>query len=118
MARGSYRPRWSPDGKMLIFAASADRGPDVYTVAAEAKSKPNRIVVSAGGPNWSGDGKRIYFQQRGQIWKSAVNGGSPEPVTRDRGSASRSNRRTASTSSTGRAAVSGGRQSPAAGRKS
>jgi Tol biopolymer transport system component len=79
------RPRWSPDSKSLIFAAQTERGQGVYSVAAEAGAKPNLLVMGAGGPNWSNDGKRIYFQQRGQIWKASANGGNLEAIARERG---------------------------------
>ena len=79
------RPRWSPDSKSLLFSAVTERGQGVYSVAAEANAKPNLLVMGASGPNWSNDGKRIYFQQRGQIWRASANGGNPEPIARERG---------------------------------
>jgi Tol biopolymer transport system component len=74
------RPTWSPDGKMLLFAASGERGNDLYVTAAQAGAKPNRVMLGASNGSWSQDGRSIYFQQRGQIWKSSASGGSPEPL--------------------------------------
>ncbi len=81
------RLRWSPSGGTLLFDASGDRGSDLYTVAAAPGSKPVRVVLGGNNASWSLDGKWIYFQSRGQIWKATDSGGNPEPVTKQMGSA-------------------------------
>jgi Tol biopolymer transport system component len=73
------RPSWSPDGKMLLFSASSERG-DLSVIAAQPGAKASRVVLGAAGGCWSHDGKSIYFQQRGQIWKSNASGGNPESL--------------------------------------
>jgi Tol biopolymer transport system component len=81
------RPRWSPDGRLVLFEARADRGAEVYTMpAAGGKSdKPHRVLLG-GGASWSHDGKSIYYQWRGQIWKADANGGNPRQLTNTLGS--------------------------------
>lgn len=81
------RLRWSPDSRTILFDARGDRGQDLYTVAAAAGAKPARLLLGSGNASWSHDGKRIYYDSRGQIWKAAANGGSPEPLSRDFGAA-------------------------------
>jgi len=81
------RPRWSPDGRLLLFEARADRGAEVYTMAAAGgrPDKPHRVLLG-GGASWSHDGKSIYYQWRGQIWKAGANGGNPRQLTNALGS--------------------------------
>ncbi|HTX39265.1 MAG TPA: hypothetical protein VME43_29775 [Bryobacteraceae bacterium] len=81
------RLRWSPGGDTLLFDASGDRGSDLYTVAAEPGAKAVRVVLGGSNASWSHDGKWIYFQSRGQIWKATASGGDPEPVAKQMGSA-------------------------------
>jgi len=76
--------RWSPDGKTILFDANGDRGSEVYTVAA-AGGKLTRVLMNGGGASWSDDGKKIYFQSRGQIWKASADGGSPELLAKQFG---------------------------------
>jgi Tol biopolymer transport system component len=84
------RLRWAPDGRLLLFEARADRGPEVYTMPAAGgrPDKPHRVLVGSGGASWSHDGKSIYFQSHGQIWKADANGGSPRQLTNMPGSGS------------------------------
>jgi len=79
--------RWSPDGRLLLFEARADRGSEVYTVPAAGgrPDKPHRLLAG-GGASWSHDGKSIYYQLRGQIWKADANGGNPRQLTNVLGS--------------------------------
>ncbi len=74
------RPRWSPDGKTIVFSASGERGSEIFTMAAEPGAKPSRVAANGNNPSFSSDGKRIYYQSRGQIWKVAANGANPEPL--------------------------------------
>jgi Tol biopolymer transport system component len=81
------RPRWSPDGRLLLFEARADRGAEVYTMPAEGgrPDKPHRVLLG-GGASWSHDGKSIYYQLRGQIWKADAERGDPRQLTSTLGS--------------------------------
>jgi Tol biopolymer transport system component len=81
------RLRWSPGGDALLFDANTDRGSDLYTVPAEPGGKPVRVVLGGSNASWSHDGKWIYFQSRGQIWKATASGGNPELVGKQMGSA-------------------------------
>ncbi len=83
------RVRWSPDGRLLLFEARADRDAEVYTTPAAGgrPDKPHRVLVG-GGASWSHDGKSIYFQSRGQIWKADANGGNRRQLTNTFGSVS------------------------------
>jgi Tol biopolymer transport system component len=80
------RLRWSPDGKTILFDANGDRGSEIYTIPA-AGGKATRVQMNGGGASWSRDGKKIYFQSRGQIWKASADGGSPEPLVKRSGGA-------------------------------
>jgi Tol biopolymer transport system component len=83
------RVRWSPDGRLLLFVTRADRGAEIYTIpAAGGRPDKPRRVLAGGGASWSHDGKSIYFQLRGQIFKADANGGNPRPITNTVGSLS------------------------------
>ena len=79
------RLRWSPDGKTMIFDASSDHGQEVFTVPAAPGSKPARVLLNASNASYSHDGKWIYFQSRGQIWKATATGGNPQAIAEQRG---------------------------------
>ncbi|HMC60488.1 MAG TPA: hypothetical protein VKJ01_14965 [Candidatus Solibacter sp.] len=81
------RLRWSPDGKLLIFDASSDDVAEVYTVAPVSGGKPKRVLMKATNASFSNDGKRIYFQSGGQIWKATAEGGNPQALAHQRNAA-------------------------------
>ena len=74
------RPRWSPDSKTIVFSASGERGSEIFTIPAEPGGKPSRVTANGSNPSFSSDGKHIFYQSRGQIWKVAANGANPEPL--------------------------------------
>ena len=85
--------RWSPDGQYIAFEYRPKEHSEVYLL--EVGSGVPRLLTTLpradnGGPNWSRDGKWIYFySDRGggpfQIWKVQVSGGPPIQVTRKGG---------------------------------
>jgi Tol biopolymer transport system component len=82
-----WPPRWSPDGRTLLFDGRAERDNEVYTTPSQPVSgpvKPNRVALGSGA-SWSRDGQSILFQARGQIWRANPDGGSPRPIVRDPG---------------------------------
>jgi Tol biopolymer transport system component len=79
------RLRWSPEAKTIIFDASSDHGQEVFTIPATPGSKPARVLLNASNASYSHDGKWIYFQSRGQIWKSTAAGGNPQAIAEQRG---------------------------------
>jgi Tol biopolymer transport system component len=81
------RLRWAPDSKTLIYDASSDHGTEVFLLNATPGSKPQRVLLNANNASISRDGKRIYFQSRGQIWKADIRGANPEPISKERGAA-------------------------------
>jgi Tol biopolymer transport system component len=76
---------WSPDGKTLVFDASSDHGREVFTVPAAPGGKPVRVLLNASNASFSRDGKWIYFQSRGQIWKATPAGGNPQALAPQNG---------------------------------
>jgi Tol biopolymer transport system component len=79
-------PRWSPDGKAIVFFAR-QASADIYVVNADG-GKPNRLTVEEStdiGPTWSGDGQWIYFcsDRSGspQIWRMPSSGGQATQLT-------------------------------------
>ncbi len=81
------RIRWSPDGKSLIFDASADQGDDLYTIAAAPGSKPVKVKPGAFNGAWSHDGKTIYYQAENHVWKASLTGANPKQISERDGAA-------------------------------
>jgi Tol biopolymer transport system component len=73
-------PRWSPDGQSILFDA---RGSDVSEVdiVPAAGGTPKRVLLNASAASWSNDGKTIYYQSRGQVWKAAADGSGARALT-------------------------------------
>src|SRR5262249_8309038 len=74
------RLRWAPGSKQLIFDASSDQGSEVYLIGALPGAQPARVLLNASNGSISQNGKWIYFQSRGQIWKATISGGNPQAI--------------------------------------
>ena len=86
-------PRWSNDGRSVAFDYRPDQHSEIYKV--DVLGGPPQLIPTIPGadnvvPNWSRDGKWIYFSSnRGdepnQIWKVPDAGGNPIQLTRKGG---------------------------------
>ena len=69
----SGSPRWSPDGAQLAFDRNSKAGLAVYVVSAGGGT-PRQLVSNALVPEWSRDGRWIYFNSgrsgSWEIWKA------------------------------------------------
>jgi Tol biopolymer transport system component/DNA-binding winged helix-turn-helix (wHTH) protein len=85
--------RWSPDGHNIAFEFRPKEHSEVYLLEVGGgvpRLLPTVPGADNGGPNWSRDGKWIYFySDRGggpfQLWKIQINGGPPVQITRNGG---------------------------------
>jgi Tol biopolymer transport system component len=86
-------PHWSNDGRSIAFDYRPDQHSEVYRI--DVLGGPPQLIPTIPGadntvPNWSRDGKWIYFSSnRGdepnQIWKVPDEGGTPIQLTRKGG---------------------------------
>jgi Tol biopolymer transport system component len=86
-------PRWSPNGQHIAFEYRPKEHTELYIL--EVASGVPRMLTTLpgadnGGPNWSRDGKWIYFYSdraggQFQLWKTQLSGGPPVQVTRNGG---------------------------------
>jgi len=85
--------RWSPDGNHVVFEFQSQHYYDVYVVdVPDGRPRLLRTFPRSdnGAPNWSRDGKWIYFystHENGvfQLWKIPFQGGTPVQVTKNGG---------------------------------
>lgn len=80
-------PRWSPDGRQIVFDAAPDGHGDIFAVEISTRLV-RRITATTSWesvPSWSRDGRWIYFASdqtaSWQIWKVPAEGGSTVQVT-------------------------------------
>lgn len=79
---GALSPKWSPDGRTLVFSAAPEKRSQIYAIS--ALGGPVRRITDDLfeniTPSWSGEGKSIYFSSNRMgnfdVWKMAENGNS------------------------------------------
>jgi Tol biopolymer transport system component len=86
--REDHSPKFSPDGKRIVFASDREGYPEIW-VAASDGSGPSQLTTlkspRSGSPRWSPDGTRIVFDSlasgNSDIWMVGSEGGSPKQLT-------------------------------------
>jgi Tol biopolymer transport system component len=61
-------PHWSPDGRLILFSSNPEGHDDTYVIAVDG-GKPKLLFSNLTVDSWSRDGKWIYFQGDGGVWK-------------------------------------------------
>jgi Tol biopolymer transport system component len=58
-----YYPRWSPNGKKIVFVSAKDGNEEIYVMDSDGKNRTRLTESSAFNsyPEWSPDGKKIVF---------------------------------------------------------
>jgi Tol biopolymer transport system component len=76
--RLDHTPRYSPDGKRIAFASDRSGSDEIWVCDNDGSNAVQ--LTSFGGPYtadpvWSADGKWIYFQSRGDLYRISAEGG-------------------------------------------
>ncbi|MCP4573422.1 MAG: hypothetical protein GY838_13785 [bacterium] len=89
-------PRWSPDGRRLVFNAGPEGWANLFVAEVETRTITRLTDHPAHdlAPSWSGDGLAVYCGSNRsgdwQVWRIPVREeGAPRPLTRDGGLAPR-----------------------------
>jgi Tol biopolymer transport system component len=71
------QPRWSPDGRAVLFAVRGPGNIDVNRVNSDGRTPPQHIPLpgDAHQLSFSHDGSSVYFVSMAQIWKALVSRG-------------------------------------------
>ncbi len=87
-------PKWSPDGKQIVFASDRTGTLDIYVMNADGSNQRNLTNTTSRNrwPIWSPDGQTIYFQSNRsgsiQIYSMKVDGSNLQQLTTNNGGAS------------------------------
>lgn len=80
------QPAWSPDGKMVAYAAEVDGVSQIFTrnLRSSQRSLITHSLFDCRDPFWSPDGSRIYYLSlagaKDGVFSVSAAGGPPEPV--------------------------------------
>lgn len=69
------QPRWSPDGRRILFVSTRSIVPGLWTIRPDGKEfvQLGQVEAPQGSPAWSPDGRRIVFEsQRDGNWELYV----------------------------------------------
>ena len=75
-----YNPKWSPDGRTLVFESTRDGNSSIFSVGLDGSrlSKLTNDPFETGQPSWSPDGRRIVYSTNrdgsGQLWVMNADG--------------------------------------------
>jgi Tol biopolymer transport system component len=79
--------RWSPNGRRIAFDSRSEEGVwSIWTIDVDGASarRPNQDTGNENFPDWSRDGRFIYFTKGSSgIWRLPVAGGVEEQITQD-----------------------------------
>ncbi|MEM7086720.1 MAG: winged helix-turn-helix domain-containing protein [Bacteroidota bacterium] len=84
-------PRWSPDGKTLVFQGYHEGQSNIYTVNSQGGIPENLTKSESENhtPMFSDDGQYIYYSSNSsgnwELWKMTISGGQQEQITTDGG---------------------------------
>jgi TolB protein len=84
----SFFHAWAPDGRTVAFTRGSAGKADIYTIPL-ARGPETRLTSDTlnDGPDYSPDGKQIYFDSRRsgttQIWRMSSDGSAAEQLTDD-----------------------------------
>jgi Tol biopolymer transport system component len=87
-----WNPRWSPDGRRLVFETTRNDGPenhvknggyrDIYVMDGNGENQVNLTKGTYGhSPSWSPDGKRIAYMAKRGIWVMNADGSEKQNIT-------------------------------------
>jgi len=86
-----WNPRWSPDGRQIVFVCGAAKGDPNICIISSDGGLPKQVTQPAAAwlPTWSHDARWIYFLSiKGRdtaLWRLPAEGGTAEQVTRNGG---------------------------------
>jgi Tol biopolymer transport system component len=71
---------WSPDSQAILFTLMDHPAGNLYSVSVTQGTSPKLLVTGASAGVLSPDGKFLYYQVRGQLWKAGADGKNPQPL--------------------------------------